>query len=76
MSKDIELKCATTTTQEAFVAPPLEEDPICVTLSDRDADLVLETLDDPPTSNEVARQAAKLYKQKYGRGLADSPSRR
>ena len=67
MSKDIEHECVTTTTQEAFVAPPPEEDPLCVTLSDRDADLVLETLSDPPPSNEVARQAAKRYKQKYGR---------
>ena len=44
-----------------------EDDPICVTLSERDADRLLEILNDPPPPNEVARQAAERYKQKYGR---------
>jgi uncharacterized protein (DUF1778 family) len=67
MSREEDLGCATTDGPEVSVAPPVEEDPICVTLSERDADRLLEILNDPPPTNEVARQAAERYKQKYGR---------
>ena len=66
MSRKEDLRCATTGGAEVFVAPPVEEDPICVTLSERDADRLLEILNDPPPPNDVARQAAERYKQKYG----------
>lgn len=67
MSREEDLGCATTNGPDVAIVPPVEEDPICVTLTERDADRLLEISNEPPPPNEVARQAAERYKQKYGR---------
>ena len=66
MSQEDNIGVATTSEQEPLAVFPSEADNICVNLSERDADHVLELLQNPPPPNEVARRAAERFKQIYG----------
>jgi hypothetical protein len=53
--------------RRAAYAARRKEGSSCVELSARDAEQVLEDIRNPPPPNAAALQAAKLYKERYGR---------